>query len=903
MIITKKICIIHAGDVDYETRISPRGQIRGKFWIGPERNRYWCGVYGFTHIGIHAHEFGHTLGLHHTAGTEWNTIDENGDTVLTDLMALTSKYWDVMLNGNVNGPYKDAACPAGFNPVYKIWHNWIDASDTVHISHDTSNLCIEYNYNSSKYYIVNRNHGIVGGEYYILENRQRSGWDKYTPIKPDYIAEPNDANANEGGLLIYKVQELYPNVMWGMNLNAGNVIGDQFKDTDWEQYQNAYCRAPFPLNQGQSINDYTIPNTNFYNIVNNYRYRDTCGVRNSNYAFHNIVWDSNTKTVTLDVITDFDNTWSGNITSDVEWSGNVKVVDDITINSGVTLTIAAGTTVEMSPDTRIYSDGGNLLINGTITDSVYVTPDVASTANREYYYGFLIKNADVDASYLKMDHSERGILTINSKTIVKNSVFEDGWFDGVYLKNCLSGSEISDCRFDNINYYGIYYSGGVNTNIYSNIFTGIGNSGLQLHTFNGSIGKNEFYDGNNDGIRFLSSSSGSMIRFYFTGYTDPFDIYNNKFLNNNSDAIYIDATSTPQVGANIQSGTDTYYRGLNVLSKGSTGDYLVYSLNSATIDARCNYWDTYPIGLNYGSVNHNPPMQYFIPSNAFAKSINGLENDEEIIENKYDRFIAVGDSLQCIEKYKEAIIEYKKVLNLINDIPQSLIALNRIVSTYLIIEERDELKEYLIYLFEHTSSYLEGSILTHLARCFDFGTFDRKSMLTLKEAILAFDDAENYEAAGMLILDYLEALGIEDEVKSSNLSKEMKHEEEMYFEELLLRKYSETEAANIYSEFSKDEQEVMLPEQIELLPVYPNPFNPKVNIPFKLSKTASVRIIIFDISGKKIWEKSARNFHAGAHTIQWNGYSTSSQPVSSGVYIVKLLVDNMMFTQKMILLK
>ena len=131
-----------------------------------------------------------------------------------------------MLCGNVNGPYKDAACPAGINPVYKLWHGWIDESDTVHITHSVTNLSIEYNYNSPKYYIVNRNHGTNGGEYFILENRQREGWDEYTPIKPDYPAQPDDANGNEGGLLILRVKDLYDDVIWATNINANNVFAD-----------------------------------------------------------------------------------------------------------------------------------------------------------------------------------------------------------------------------------------------------------------------------------------------------------------------------------------------------------------------------------------------------------------------------------------------------------------------------------------------------------------------------------------------------------------------------------------------------------------------------------------------------------------------------------------------------
>ena len=42
-----------------------------------------------------------------------------------------------------------------------------------------------------------------------------------------------------------------------------------------------------------------------------------------------------------------------------------------------------------------------------------------------------------------------------------------------------------------------------------------------------------------------------------------------------------------------------------------------------------------------------------------------------------------------------------------------------------------------------------------------------------------------------------------------------------------------------------------LPEEVELYPAYPNPFNPSVKIPFDLNQENVVNLFIFDLQGKK----------------------------------------------------
>lgn len=69
------------------------------------------------------------------------------------------------------------------------------------------------------------------------------------------------------------------------------------------------------------------------------------------------------------------------------------------------------------------------------------------------------------------------------------------------------------------------------------------------------------------------------------------------------------------------------------------------------------------------------------------------------------------------------------------------------------------------------------------------------------------------------------------------------------------------------------------------LNVFPNPFNPSCEFSFNLSRNASVKINIFDVTGKLVDEILNDNLSGGQHSINLN-----MQNFSSGVYFYKMEV-------------
>ncbi|MEE8478567.1 MAG: T9SS type A sorting domain-containing protein, partial [Candidatus Neomarinimicrobiota bacterium] len=94
-----------------------------------------------------------------------------------------------------------------------------------------------------------------------------------------------------------------------------------------------------------------------------------------------------------------------------------------------------------------------------------------------------------------------------------------------------------------------------------------------------------------------------------------------------------------------------------------------------------------------------------------------------------------------------------------------------------------------------------------------------------------------------------------------------------------------------------------IPGEFELYQNYPNPFNSNTIINYDLLQSTHVEIKIFDILGKEIITLVNNIEFPGKKSISWNGVDKDGTHVSSGVYIYNLILDDAIFTKKMLLIK
>ena len=99
-----------------------------------------------------------------------------------------------------------------------------------------------------------------------------------------------------------------------------------------------------------------------------------------------------------------------------------------------------------------------------------------------------------------------------------------------------------------------------------------------------------------------------------------------------------------------------------------------------------------------------------------------------------------------------------------------------------------------------------------------------------------------------------------------------------------------------------------IPNETQLYPNFPNPFNPETWIPYQLAEAAEVHISIYDVQGQRLRELPIGFRAAGIYTNRseaafWNGRNDIGELVTSGIYFYTLRAGNFSDTRKMLILK
>ncbi len=94
-----------------------------------------------------------------------------------------------------------------------------------------------------------------------------------------------------------------------------------------------------------------------------------------------------------------------------------------------------------------------------------------------------------------------------------------------------------------------------------------------------------------------------------------------------------------------------------------------------------------------------------------------------------------------------------------------------------------------------------------------------------------------------------------------------------------------------------------VPSQFVLFQNYPNPFNPATSIDYDLAKGGIVKLVIYDVSGRKIRTLIHGYQQPGFKSAVWDATNDFGLNVSAGLYIYQLETAQGVLAKKMILLK
>jgi len=99
-----------------------------------------------------------------------------------------------------------------------------------------------------------------------------------------------------------------------------------------------------------------------------------------------------------------------------------------------------------------------------------------------------------------------------------------------------------------------------------------------------------------------------------------------------------------------------------------------------------------------------------------------------------------------------------------------------------------------------------------------------------------------------------------------------------------------------------------IPAETQLLPNYPNPFNPETWIPFDLAEDAAVEIEIYSEKGTLVRRLPLGYTDAGIYRQQdkaayWDGRNANGEQIASGVYFYRIQAGDYNQIRKMVILK
>jgi M6 family metalloprotease-like protein len=94
-----------------------------------------------------------------------------------------------------------------------------------------------------------------------------------------------------------------------------------------------------------------------------------------------------------------------------------------------------------------------------------------------------------------------------------------------------------------------------------------------------------------------------------------------------------------------------------------------------------------------------------------------------------------------------------------------------------------------------------------------------------------------------------------------------------------------------------------LPRVTRLQGAYPNPFNPRTTVAFELATAGPVRLSVYGLDGRRVVDLVRESLPAGAHTVSWAGRDASGRAVASGTYLLRLETRGGAWNSRIALLK
>ena len=108
--------------------------------------------------------------------------------------------------------------------------------------------------------------------------------------------------------------------------------------------------------------------------------------------------------------------------------------------------------------------------------------------------------------------------------------------------------------------------------------------------------------------------------------------------------------------------------------------------------------------------------------------------------------------------------------------------------------------------------------------------------------------------------------------------------------------------ASFFDAFRGSGKLAALPDSPQLAQNAPNPFNNQTVLAYFLPAAGPVRLEVFSLTGQRVAVLRQGPQQAGYHRLHWNGHDDAGHLVASGMYLYRLVTDEVVLTRKLMLL-
>ncbi|MBN2858527.1 MAG: T9SS type A sorting domain-containing protein, partial [Candidatus Delongbacteria bacterium] len=390
----------------------------------------------------------------------------------------------------------------------------------------------------------------------------------------------------------------------------------------------------------------------------------------------------------------------------------------------------------------------------------------------------------------------------------------------------------------------------------------------------------------------LISGQNAIPQLINTDLNQVYNELNNTIANNGNTTLGSLIFPSSQIGIRpyssvyMQNGHNNVYRGefnippalpcISIENK-------VSSMTSVVINAQNNYWGSYDVTDEF----FDGPTQYTLIYEPYSKNIYSTGGSEPSNSQSYqtpeNNILTNAMRMEAEEKYRAAINLYELVIKKYVDTPEYYVAMSRLPYLYSLLEE-DSGKLISLYDQAHESQNTTNKKFFKSMKVETYIRINKhEDAITVAEEMKA--DAESEEE--IILAD------INITIAKLLMNSKGKNEAEVNDLRTLIANLMESEDKG-YTEVYEN----VLPQTHKLYQNYPNPFNPVTQIKYDLSKTANVKLSVYNIYGQLISVLANSKKHAGCHTIEFNGSN-----LNSGIYYYTLEIDGLVITKKMALIK